>query len=246
MPFVHGKAASVWMDNVDASQFFNEAATEISVDTAETSTFQAGWKTFIEGVAGAKVAVKGFYDKVNDAYLATNIQDGGSVMTVIPGGSIPAAIGDQARLVLVHDVQFAETSPVGGAVLAAASYQGDTPVGFGWVLHSVAVTDSGTTTGAGRNDGAATSTGWTAHLHILAITGSPTSWTVKLQDSADGSSWADLAGGGFTATNVATGSAQRLRGATTTTTLRQWVRYVATVVGGTSPTITFGLAYSRN
>jgi hypothetical protein len=28
--------------------------------------------------------------------------------------------------------------------------------------------------------------------------------------------------------------------------LRAYVRYVATVVGGTTPTITFGLAYARN
>jgi hypothetical protein len=48
--------------------------------------------------------------------------------------------------------------------------------------------------------------GWVAHLHVMAFTG--TSVTVKIQDSADGSAWADLAGGGFVAATAI--GAQRL------------------------------------
>lgn len=240
----YGAGTSVWLDAVDISQFFNEAAIDISVETAETTTFQPGvspaWRAFIEGVASAKVTVKGFYDKANDAAMFANVADGGSVLTYGPQGIV--AIGDPARLVLVHDTAVAESSPVGGAVLVSSTFQGDAAVGLGWALHAM-TTDSGTTTGATRNDLAATTTGWQAHLHVTAVTGSPTSWTVKLQDSADGSSWADVAGGTFTATSVP--AAQRLVSAAGAT-LRQYVRYVATVVGGTAPTITFGLAYARN
>ena len=240
----YGAGTSVWLDLVDASQFFNEAGIDLSVETAETTTFQPGvspaWKAFIEGVASSKVTVKGFYDQVNDAAMFANIRDGGSVLTYGPQGI--AAVGDPARLVLVHDTAVAESSPVGGAVLVSSSFQGDAAVGLGWALHAMAA-DSGTTTGATRNDLAATTAGWQAHLHVAAVTGSPTSWTVKLQDSADGTTWADVAGGAFTATNVP--AAQRLVSAAGAT-LRQYVRYVATVVGGTTPTITFGLAYARN
>jgi hypothetical protein len=231
------------MDQYDASQFFNEAALDIGVDTGETSTFQGTWKTFIEGLASAKATVKGYYDKVNNAYLMGNIMDGGSVLTLIPAGSIPSAIGDLARLVLIHATDIAESSPVGGVVLVSAAYQSDTPVGFGAVLHGIGVTDSGTVTGASRDDTAATTTGWTAHLHVIAVTGAPTSYIVKLQDSADNSAWADVSGGSFSSFTAA--GSQRLRGAVGAT-LRRYVRYVATVVGGASPTITFGLAYSRN
>ena len=115
-------------------------------------------------------------------------------------------------------------------------------MGLGWALHAMAA-DAGTTTGATRNDLAASTAGWQAHLHVTAVTGSPTSWTVKLQDSVDGTTWADVAGGAFTATTLP--AAQRLASAAGAT-LRQYVRYVATVVGGTTPTITFGLAYARN
>jgi hypothetical protein len=247
VPFKYGNTASVWLDNFDVSQYFNAADLAISVDAAETSTFQSSWKTYIEGLAASKVSLKGYYDKTNDAYLQTNIQDGGSVLTYIPGGSIPAAIGDVARLVWVHNQDVAESSPVGGVVLVSASYQGDAPVGFGTVLHGIGTTDTGTTTGAGADGLAATTTGWHAHLHVVAVTGAPTSWTIKLVDASASnfSDVADVTGGGFTANNAPTGFSQRLSSASGAT-LRRYVRYVATVVGGTAPTITFGLAVSRN
>ena len=239
-----GAGTSVWLDLIDASQFFNEAGIDLSVETAETTTFQPGispaWKAFIEGVASSKVTVKGFYDQVNDAAMVAKIRNGGSVLTYGPHGLV--AIGDPARLVLVHDTAVAESSPVGGAVLMSATFAGDAPVGLGWALHPIAA-DSGTTTGATRNDLAATTAGWQAHLHVTAVSGAPTSWTVKLQDSADGTTWADVTGGAFTATTIP--AAQRLVSAAGAT-LRAYVRYVATVVGGTTPTITFGLAYARN
>ena len=240
----YGAGTSVWLDLIDASQFFNEAGIDLSVETAETTTFQPGispaWKAFIEGVASSKVTVKGFYDQVNDAAMFGKIRNGGSVLTYGPQGLV--AIGDPARLVLVHDTAVAESSPVGGAVLMSAAFASDAAVGLGWALHPIAA-DSGTTTGATRNDLAATTAGWQAHLHVTAVTGAPTSWTVKLQDSADGSAWADVTGGTFTSTTIP--AAQRLVSAAGAT-LRRYVRYVATVVGGTAPTVTFGLAYSRN
>lgn len=240
MPFKHGKATELWLDAINVSEFFNDLTLDVDVDVAETSTFSGSYKTYIEGNAASKVTAKGFYDKVNDAALATALRNGGSVLTYFPAGA--TAIGDLGRLVSIHESSLGESSPVGGAVIMSYNAQGDAIVGYGWALHLMGV-DTGTTTGATRDDTAATSTGWTAHLHVTAVTGSPTSWTVKIQDSADGGSWADVTGGSFTATTIPV--AQRLRSAALTTQLRRYVRYVATVVGGAGPTITFGLAYSR-
>lgn len=240
MPFVYGSKCSVWLDVLDVSQYFNDSSLSIDVDTADTSTFGGSWKTFIEGLPTSKIALKGYYDLNANAEFQGDVMNGGSIVTVGPGGLL--AIGDYARLMDAHETSLAESSPVGGVVLTDVAFQGDTALGFGWTLHPMGA-DSGTTTGADRDDGAATSTGWMAHLHVTAVTGSPTSWTVKLQDAAT-TDWTDVTGGAFTATNVP--AAQRLVSAAATTTLRRHVRYVATVVGGTAPTITFGLAYSRN
>ncbi len=240
----YGAQCSVWLDVLDESPFFNDAGIDISVETADVTTFQPGvspaWKAFIEGLATAKVSLKGFYDQVNDAAMMADVRNGGSVLTYGPAGLL--AVGDLARLVWVHDTAVGESSPVGGAVILTVAHGGDGTVGWGQCLHPL-TTDAGTTTGAAKNDAAATTTGWIAHLHVTAVSGAPTSWTVKLQDSADNSSWADVAGAVFTPTAV-TASQRLVSGGGAT--LRQYVRCVATVVGGTAPTITYGLAYARN
>jgi hypothetical protein len=65
--------------------------------------------------------------------------------------------------------------------------------------------------------------GWAAYLQVSALTG--TSVTVKLQDSADGATWADLAGATFVA---ATGrGAQRIASSTPTATVRRYMRVVS-------------------
>jgi hypothetical protein len=241
MPFKHGKSTSVWLDVLDLSVYFNDAALNVNVDTAETSTFTATFKTFVEGVAKGEVNFKGYYDSVNDATLATTLRNGGSVLTYAPAGAL--AIGDLARLVSVHSTKLDESSPVGGAVLMDYSAQGDGIVGYAAILHTLAAADVGTTTGAGLDGLAATTTGWHMHTHVTAVTGSPTSWTIKLQDSTDNITFADVTG----ATSAGNAPyASRLAGAALNTTLRRYTRYVATVVGGTAPTVTFGLAVSRN
>jgi hypothetical protein len=238
MAFKYGNNTSLWLDALDVSVYFNDLTTDVTVDTADTSTFQSGWKAFIEGLPSSKVTAKGFYDATNDAELMTLIRNGGSILTAGPAGLL--AIGDAARLVSIHETDVQEASPVGGAVSMSVAFQDSGVVGFGWTLHPLGV-DTGTTTGADRDDGAATSTGWRAHLHVTAV--SSGTWTIKLQDAAT-TDWTDVTGASFTATSVAT--SQRLSSAASTTTLRRHVRYVATVAGGSSPTITFGLAYSRN
>ena len=66
--------------------------------------------------------------------------------------------------------------------------------------------------------------GWAVYLHVFAFTG--TSVTVKVQDSADNATWADVTGAVFTA---ATGrTAQRITGASTTATVRRYLRVVST------------------
>lgn len=238
----HGKNAELWLDGVDVSQFFSDLSLDIDVDTADTSTFKASWKTFIEGDASTKVTAKGFYDKVNDAQLATFLRNGGSVLTAFPAGAI--AIGDLGRLVNAHETNLTESSPVGGAVLMSMAVLASGVMGIGYALH-VLGTDVNTTTGATRDDTAATATGWQAHLHVTAVTAG--SWVVKLQDAsaANFSDGADVTGGAFTAATVPT--AQRLTSATSTTALRRYVRYVATRTGGAGgDSITFGLALARN
>jgi len=239
MTFKHGKATTVLLGSVELSTYLNSAEVSADADTADTTTFKATWKSSIAGAMGSKVDVGGLYDP-GEASLPTlfdSLVPG--VLTACPGGG--AAIGDAARLISAIDTAYAESSPVGGVVAVKASFLADGTLGFGWMLHPLAE-DTNTTTGADRDDGALTSTGWTAHLHVTAVDAG--SWVVKLQD-AETTDWADVTGGAFTAATVAT--SERLQSAAVTTDLRQHVRYIATRTGGSAGDgITFALAYARN
>lgn len=239
MAFAHGKGTEVLLDGVDVSVFLNAADTAIDVDTAETTAFKSAWKSFIAGTMGGKVDIGGMYDPADLTIRNTLTAAGTPVLSVAPAGA--TAIGAQVRLVPVLSTAYTESSPVGGVVALRWSVLAASGVGLGWSLHPLAE-DTNTTTGAGRDDAAQTLTGWQAQLHVTAVDAG--SWVVKLQDSADGSAWADVSGGAFAAATAAGG--QRLVSAAGAT-LRRHVRYVATRTGGTAGDgITFALAYARN
>ncbi len=245
MPFAHGKNTSVLLDAINLSPYLNQADVALDVDTAETTTFQATWKSFLAGQDGAKVDLAGFYDPAELSMrnlLGVDASLTGGVLTVSPASSPAGAIGDQARLIQVVASAYVESAPVGGIVGIKWSVMGNSAAGMpGVVLHPLAE-DTNTTTGADRDDGAATSTGWTAHLHVIGVDAG--SWVVKLQDAATLPTYADVAGGAFTAKTAA--GSQRLQGAPGAT-LRRFVRYVATRTGGSAGDgVTFALAYSRN
>ena len=237
MAFVHGKSTAVYLGAVDLSGFLNNVDLSGDADPADTTTFGSTWKDALIGVIGGSVGFSGFYDADNTlADTLAALTPG--VLTYCPGGA--AAIGDRARLVSAYTVTYQESVPVGGVVAISGSFSADGTVGFGDVLH-VLGEDTNTTTGSSRDDTAETDTGWIAHLHVTAVDGG--SWVVKLQDSDNDSTWADVTGGAFTAATAET--AERLTSAAGAT-LRQYVRYVATRTGGSAGDgITFMLAYSR-
>ena len=140
----------------------------------------------------------------------------------------------------ITGTSYSESSPVGDIVAISWDAMSESAVAFGQVLHVLGV-DTGTTTGATKDDTAAaiSATGWTCHLHVTAV--SSGSWVVTVDDSANGTDWATIAT--FTAATGAT--SQRLVSAAATTAVRRYVRYVATATGGSTPTITFALAYAR-
>lgn len=238
MAFKHGKDTAVYVGAVDLSAYLNSADLSVDLDEGDTTTFRATWKSAIAGTVGAKVTLGGLYDP-DEATLSTLFLAAvPGALTYCPAGAV--AIGDRARLVSALEASYGETSPVGGVVAVKASVTATGAVGFGDVLHPLDV-DTGTTTGSAKDDSAASATGWTAHLHVTDV--SSGSWVVTIEDSSTGSSgWATIAT--FAAATGAT--SERLIAATATTAVKQYVRYVATVTGGSSPTITFVLAYARN
>lgn len=239
--FEHGRNTAVFLDGLNLSPYLTATDFSIDLDTADTTTYGSTWKSSIAGTIGAKVDFGGYYDPAQTAFESLAGVDPAAVLTYCPGDN--TAIGDKARMLSVQETSWMQSSPVGGVVAVKLSVLGSGVVAAeGSLLHPLGE-DTNTTTGAERDDAAATATGWTAHLHVTAVDGG--SWVIKLQDAAVSNTYSDVTGGAFTAKTAA--GAQRLSSASSTTALRRYVRYVATRTGGSAGDgITFVLAYSRN
>jgi len=237
--FKHGKDAFVAFNQFNLTGYLRSAELSVEVASADTSTFGKGWTTAIAGMGSATASFEGLYDMDQTAYR-DQLQVDNGVLTICPGGG--SAIGDPARMLSVTGTSYAESSPVGDVVSFSWEVMSEAAAALpGQVLHPLGE-DTNNTTGAEKDDGAATATGWTAHLHVLAVDGG--SWVIALEDAAVSNTYSAVSGGAFTAATAAT--SQRLSSATSTAALRRYVRYTATRTGGSAGDgITFVLAYAR-
>lgn len=102
--------------------------------------------------------------------------------------------------------------------------------------------DTAATTGSSVDFAAATAFGFQAYLQVFAFTG--TDVTVKLQDSADNSSFADITSGAFSQITSSTPTAQRIA-VGGTATVRRYVRATTVTTGGFT-TVTFAVTLIKN
>lgn len=103
-------------------------------------------------------------------------------------------------------------------------------------------TDTGATNGTGVDlEGASLAFGLQAYLHVFSFTG--TDATVKIQDSADNNTFADVTGAAFTAVTSAPGVQRFQTGRTAT--VRRYLRAVTTTSGGFS-NLVFGVIVVKN
>lgn len=234
--FKHGKDAEIWLGGMDVSSFFNDLGFAADVDTAEASTFKRQWKRNLEGLAAASVDLGGVWDPSFGDFRDLIGLDAGAVLTIGPGGM--TAVSDLARLILPLSTSYKESSKVGDVVAFSTSVVADGDVGFGVVLHPlVAVTADGSgTTHVGPVGG--TANGAIAHLHVTDVSAGD-DVTVSLEDSANGSDWAPIAGGAFA--NLDAIGAERL---VIPGTIRRYTR-AAWDVSGASVSIIFGVALAR-
>lgn len=241
MAIKHGRNTAVWFNSTDLSTFLRSAGMDLTGETADVTTFQSGgWKKHISGLLAGTFPFEGVYDASStgaDALIQAALAADNGVLTYCPGGY---SIGDLARLAPITGTSFAVVSTKDDTVTFTWDALSEGAIYFGQILHAFGE-DTNTTTGPTKDDGAATTDGWTAQIHCSLVDGG--SWVVKLEDSANGSAWSDVSGGAFTALTAA--GTQRLQSADGAT-LRRYVRCTATRTGGSSGQgITYGLSYAR-
>lgn len=148
-------------------------------------------------------------------------------------------LGNAAACLIAKQVNYDPTRGADGALTIDGSTQGN-GYALEWGVQATAGvrTDTTATNGAALDNAASSTFGLQAYLQVESVTG--TSVTVKLQDSADNSSWADLTGGAFTA--ATTRGVQRIATANDATVRR----YLRVVSSGTFSNAVFAVMVARN
>lgn len=241
--FRHGKNTIVMFDKYDLSTYFNMATTSAMAEPVDTTTFGSANKTYAVGMKDATVSFEGLWDGSTDAVdevlSAAVTATADKVITV---GSEGAAIGRRAKLINSIESSYEIKAAVADMVTISAEVQASGIKGGldGGVLLAAQQTVSSVTANTSVDNAASSANGGVAHLHVTSNTRNGAA-TIKVQHSANNSTWADLVV--FTATTSTTTTSQRVEVAAGTTVNRYIRANVSAIAGSTgSVTITVGFA----
>lgn len=153
-----------------------------------------------------------------------------------------AAVGAPAACMVAKQINYDPTRGADGALTFAVSAQAN---GFGleWGLQLTAGlrTDTAATLGASIDTAASASFGAQAYLQMAAFAG--TDVTVKIQDSADNTTFTDVTGLSFTQVTAAPAT-QRLA-TSNSATIRRYLRAVTVTTAGFT-TCSFSVVVNKN
>ena len=235
MAFIAGKNSGVLFGAFDLTSYFNSFSCSRDTNAISTTMFGDDNESYIAGIDTSQIDISGLFDGGTDA-VDEELANAFSVTTATPLTVFQngTTAGEPCVLLDSKIQNYTIDSSVSDAVAVSSSFTGDN---FGRGLSLYALTDtSATATTTAVDFGSSTTFGGQAFIHITAH--SSANIAVKLQSSADNSSFADVTAGGFTAI-TGTGS-ERIA---PTGTINRYVRLVITVTSGSA---TFQVSFSPN
>lgn len=157
-------------------------------------------------------------------------------------GCINLSVGGEGACLVAKQVDYNPNRVNTGMLDAAVTTQANA-YGLEWckLLTAGLRTDTAATNGASYDSAASAAFGFQAYVQVTAFTG--TDVTVKLQDSADNATFADLAGGGFT--QITSAPATQRISVANTATVRRYIRVVTVTTGGFT-SVSFACAINKN
>lgn len=238
---VASSKARLLVDQFNVSKYITRVVPAGAQDCYNSTTLEDEFKTYTLGLKSGTLAADGLHHSTDasgtlEAIFASLPQDG-VITTGFPNGF---TVGKAALLLSANVGNFNSDSVVSDLVKTSIQLTNrDGALEPGVSLHELTA-ETGTTNGTSVDNGAASSNGGVAHLHVTAIVGAAPSVTFKIQHSSNGSTWADL-GSVFTVVTAAT--RERLTIAAGTT-VNRFLRYVVTF-GGTTSSVTFNISFAR-
>ena len=244
--FRHGKNTVVIFGKYDLSQYFNSATVSAMAEAVDTTTFGSANKTYAVGMKDATVSFEGLWSGVldtegSDAVLHAAIAD--TSKTVITVGNEGAAVGRRAKLINADETSYEIAAAIADMVTISAEAQASGTQGGldGGVLLAAGQTVSAVTANTSVDNAAGSTNGGVAHLHVTANTRNGAA-TIKVQHSANNSTWADLVV--FTATTSSTTTSERIEVAAGTT-VNRYVRANVSAIAGSTGSVTITVGFAR-
>lgn len=192
----------------------------------------------IGGQRTGEISLTAFWNSTGAHTVFAPLPTADVLMSYYAAGGLGAPAASMWAKQIGYDPQRAQSGDLLVAVDAVSNAFG---LEWGQQLTAQMRTDGAATNGASVDGGAATNFGLQAYLHVSALTG--TDVTVKLQDSADNASFADIAGAAFAqVTSAPNGQRVAISNAAT---VRRYVRAVTVTAGGFT-VATFAVQFTRN
>lgn len=241
MSYVHGSSTRVLVNEIEVSSEvsgwsigWNRQMSEV---TCVGQTPGAAGANFTPGLMSGTLGLRGPQQADPTTGLTAEIQqaigvDNSFLATCLPDG---VTIGKPAMFILGDPTGYTVDATVADAVSMTMNAQADEGVEMGYVLAQFQAYTADALTGTAVDRGASpltpTSQGFVGAIHVTAYTGF-TGVAVKIQHSADNSSWADL----VSFTNV-TGVGRERVSVARGVTINRYLRASIDVTGSGSVTL---------
>ena len=246
--FIHGKSTAVYIDEFDLTSYFNDASISQENEVAETTAFGDTNKTYITGIRAGTISLSGMWasdtDGSDEELVALLGNATSPVLTLRQGA---AAIGGGAVVAQANETNYAITSPVADVSTVTADFE-CTPnqvSNLTFALASGVQLTAGASIAHGSlgslssvDNSASSANGGAATLHIPTNTVNGNT-TIKVQHSANNTSWADLISFTVVGASTKTSELKAVSG-----TVNRYLRATASTAGS-SGSITFMVAFAR-
>lgn len=244
MSKAHSKSTVILLGGYNASGWFNSVDVGGVRDEADVTNFASTAKEFLIGHNEGNVSLEGFWDGAVGAVddILRPLFEAGTGVPLTVGFVGVSTLHDLVIVANLKQTTYSPGASLGNAVALSVEGRADAGPDYGIILAQLASQGVGTTTFTGYDFGATdtTSNGFAGNLHVTAIVSGSPSLAGKFQDSADGSSYADITGGAFAAATTVGG--QHLTG---TTSVRRHARWAYTISGTGSMTFAASFAKKR-
>jgi hypothetical protein len=246
--FIHGKDTAVYIDEFDLSSYFTSADTSINNSIAETTAYGATDSAFIMGMRSGTLSLSGMWagdTDGSDEELQALLGNATTPVITVREGS--ASIGSGAIVAQANETSYAISSPVADVSTVTADFECSTnnTTNLTFALASGVQLTAGASIAHGSlgnlssvDNSASSANGGAGTLHVPTNTVDGNT-TIKIQHSANDSTWADLISFTVVGSSAKTSEIKAVSG-----TVNRYLRATASTAGS-SGSITFMIAFAR-